>query len=99
MKYSICLAVIFCWTAFAQSTAPTGSGSISGTLLDSIGDPIDNNPVQAKNVQSGAIFKATTSAAGKYILADLPPGSYDVTASAPALRPFEKRVSPSRPPR
>jgi hypothetical protein len=91
MKNSLCLALVLCWTALAQSTAPTGSGSISGTLFDSIGDPIDNNAVQAKNAQSGAVFKATTSATGKYTLADLPPGTYDISASVPGLRAFEKK--------
>ena len=89
MKYSLCLTVIVCWTAFAQSTAPTGS--ITGTLFDSIGDPVDNNAVQAKNAQSGAVYKTTTSATGKYALADLPPGNYDISVAAPGLRPFEKK--------
>jgi hypothetical protein len=74
--------------AIAQTAAPTGS--ITGTLFDSIGDPIDNNAVQAKNAESGAVFKATTSAAGKYTLADLPPGTYDISASVPGLRHLRK---------
>jgi len=93
MKSSLCLTLILCSAAIAQSTAPisSGSGSISGTLFDSIGDPVDNNTVQAKNAHSGAVFKATTSSAGKYTLADLPPGTYDITASVPGLRAFEQR--------
>jgi len=90
MKKSICLTLILSWASFAQ-TATTPTGSITGTLFDSIGDPVDNNAVQAKNTESGAVFKTTTSAAGKYTLADLPPGSYDVTAAAPGLRAFEKK--------
>src|SRR3984885_15034673 len=90
MKKSICLTLILSWVAVAQ-TATTPAGSISGTLFDSIGDPVDNNAVQAKNTESGSVFKTTTSAAGKYTLAELPPGSYDVTAAAPGLRPFEKK--------
>src|ERR1700761_300463 len=89
MKSSLCLVLILSGAAMAQTGAP--AGSITGTLYDSIGDPIDNNAVQAKNTASGAIFKATTSAAGKYTLSDLPPGTYDVTAAAPALRPFEQK--------
>jgi hypothetical protein len=81
--------MILCWAAVAQTASPTGS--ITGTLFDSIGDPIDNNAVQAKNAQSGAVFKAATSASGKYTLADLPPGAYDISVSAPGLRPFDKK--------
>ncbi len=89
MKKSIYLAVILSWVAVAQTAAPTGS--ITGTLVDSIGDPIDHNAVQAKNAESGAVFKTMTATNGKYTLADLPPGTYDVTASAPALTSFEKK--------
>jgi hypothetical protein len=89
MKTSLCLAMILTWAAVAE--AATSTGSITGTLFDSIGDPIDNNSVQAKNTESGAIFKATTSVKGKYTLADLPPGTYDVSASAPGLTGVEKK--------
>jgi hypothetical protein len=75
--------------SIAQSATPTGS--ITGTLFDSIGDPVDNNVVQAKNTESGVVFKATTSAKGKYTLGDLPPGTYDISGSAPGLTAVEKK--------
>jgi hypothetical protein len=83
---ALALVLIVAAAASAQST-----GSISGTLLDSIGDPVDNNSVQAKNADTGAVFKATTSRQGKYAIADLPPGTYDVTGSAPGLTPDVKK--------
>jgi hypothetical protein len=73
-------------TAVAQNSATTGA--IAGTLFDSIGDPVDNNEIQAENADTHAVFKATTSRAGKYTLANLPPGKYYVFASAPGLKPF-----------
>jgi hypothetical protein len=81
----------FCLAAFALAQGTTPTGSISGTLYDSIGDPIDNNLVQAKNTESGTMFKATTSATGKYTLADLPAGSYEVSAAAPGLTAVTKK--------
>jgi len=89
MKHSLWLASAVCVVAMAQTSGPTGS--ISGTLYDSIGDPINNNLVQAKNTESGAVFKATTGAKGEYTLSDLPPGTYDVSATAPALTPVMKK--------
>ena len=89
MKNSLCCALALGLVALmglAQSTAPVGA--ISGTLFDSIGDPIGNNEVQAENADTHAVFKATTSAKGKYTLAGLPPGKYYVVASAPGLKPF-----------
>ncbi|MGB7310757.1 MAG: carboxypeptidase-like regulatory domain-containing protein [Candidatus Acidiferrales bacterium] len=92
MKNSLRLSLILCWgavAALAQTASP--AGSITGTLFDSIGDPIDNNAVQAKNAESGAVFKATTARDGKYTLADLPPGTYEVSAAAPGLRGFDRK--------
>jgi len=89
MKNSLWLVLILSVSAMAQGSAP--AGSISGTLYDSNGDPIDHNAVQAKNEATGAVFKTTTSTAGKYAIADLPPGAYEVTASAPGLTGFSKK--------
>ncbi len=91
MKQSLCLALslgLAAVAAIAQNAPATGAGAIHGTLFDSIGDPIGNNAVLAENAVSHAVFKATTSAAGKYTLENLPPGTYYVAASAPGLKPF-----------
>jgi len=88
-KILMVCAVVAANLALAQSSAPTGA--ITGTLFDSNGDPIDNNAVQAKNSESGAVFKATSSGKGTYTLADLPPGTYEVSAAAPGLTAFEKK--------
>jgi hypothetical protein len=73
-------------TALAQTSSSTGA--IHGTLFDSIGDPIQKTDVLVQNADSKAIFKAVTSAAGKYEITGLPPGTYYVAASAPGLKPF-----------
>jgi hypothetical protein len=73
-------------TALAQTSSSTGA--IHGTLFDSIGDPIQKTDVLVQNADSKAIFKAVSSAAGKYEITGLPPGTYYVAASAPGLKPF-----------
>jgi hypothetical protein len=83
---------------FAQGGSTAAGGAIAGTVVDSIGDPVDNAPVQAKSVASGGVFKAVSSKTGKYSLADLPPGAYDVSTAVPGLMPFERKgveVKPS----
>jgi len=85
LKY-FALALCLIVPVIAQTTATTGG--IAGTLFDSIGDPINHNQVQAENAETHAVFTATTSAAGKYTLGNLPPGKYFVVASAPGLAPF-----------
>jgi hypothetical protein len=93
LKYLALALGLTAIAAIAQTAPPSGSthstlGAIHGTLFDSNGDPVDHNTVLAQNADSHAVFKATTSSTGQYMLADLPPGTYYVAASAPGLKPF-----------
>jgi hypothetical protein len=69
--------------AFAQ--AP---GTISGNVYDLDGMAVANAPIQAMNKSSGAIVKGTSSAAGAYALAPLPPGNYDVSVALLGFNPY-----------
>src|SRR5579862_6057357 len=66
-------------------------GSITGMVQDPWGAAMAVATVEAKNVATGGVFKAGTKADGKYVLADLPPGTYDISVAVPAVRPFEKK--------
>ena len=66
-------------------------GAISGSVWDANGAIIANATVQAKNTMSGALFKATSSAQGKYTLAELPAGDYEISVTVPALKPYERK--------
>jgi hypothetical protein len=72
---------------FGQS----GQGAIEGMVKDPSGDPFAKAPITAKNTDTGAQFKATSSKNGRYSLKELPPGTYDVTAAVPGVRAFEKK--------
>src|ERR1019366_21723 len=75
----------------AQSFGQSDRGNISGMVQDSWGVAMANATVEAKNVATGSVAKAVSNAAGKYALADLAAGVYDVTVAVPAVRAFEKR--------
>src|SRR6516164_6499115 len=71
---------------FAQN-----SGSIGGTVTDPLGTPLANAPVQAKNVQTGNVYKATSTVNGRYMLADLPAGAYDLSVNVAGLTGFQRK--------
>jgi hypothetical protein len=76
-------------TALAQSTA--ARGALSGTVRLPHGVVAAGAVVQAKGADE-AIYRGTADAAGRYTVADLPPGAYDVSVAIPGVRAFEKKA-------
>ena len=71
--------------AFAQS------GSITGKVTNDDGSVVAKARIEARN--TGAAFAAETDASGSYKLTGLPPGSYELSASGPALTPFQQKIT------
>lgn len=79
--------LFFVFAGFAQSDR----GTITGTVLDPAGAVIADAPLQAKNVETNAVYEAATSNTGNYTIAQLPAGTYEVTATVPG---FKKYIRP-----
>src|SRR5712692_9548484 len=85
---SLALAIfLFSAAAFAEGDR----GAIDGAVLDPFGTVRPNAPVQAKNAATGTVYKAASSADGRYTLAELPAGKYDLTVAIPGLRAFQRK--------
>ncbi|MGA2019628.1 MAG: carboxypeptidase regulatory-like domain-containing protein [Candidatus Sulfotelmatobacter sp.] len=65
--------------AFPQATV--GFAQLSGTVLDSSGRTIAQAAVAARNVDTNTVSTATTTGDGFYVIPNLPPGRYDVSAT------------------
>lgn len=70
--------------AFAQ----TDRGTITGTISDPAGAVIPNAAIEAKNAQTGATYKAATTGTGNYTLAEIPAGTYELSATAAGFKKF-----------
>ena len=91
------LVMSFVVAAGLGAQAPSGVGAISGTAVDPVGSPAANVVVQARSADGNTTRRATSQKNGTYLLADLPPGSYDVSVNVAGLRGYERqsvRVSP-----
>src|SRR3989441_673235 len=71
-------------TAFAQ----TDRGTLTGTVSDATGAVVPGVSLEAKNTQTGAVYQAGSSETGNYALAQLPAGTYEVSATLPGFRKF-----------
>src|SRR5438093_1556911 len=79
----VCLSV-FTLAAFAQ----TDRGTLTGTVSDTTGAVIPGVAIEAKNVQTGAVYQAGSSETGNYTLAQLPAGTYELSATLPGFRRY-----------
>jgi Carboxypeptidase regulatory-like domain/TonB dependent receptor-like, beta-barrel len=69
---------IFSGRLYAQGS----TGSILGTVTDTSGAVVPNATVQVKNLGTGQTQQSPTDNAGRYTIANLPIGNYDVQATA-----------------
>ncbi len=72
---SICLLA-----ALSLDAQTTANGSLRGTVTDAHGAMLPGVTVSATSVTVPGVRTATTDGAGRYVLADLPPGDYAVLA-------------------
>jgi hypothetical protein len=66
--------------------AQAETATISGTATDASGGSIAGAKVEATNVATNAVQSTVTDSAGRYRLADLPVGTYNVQASNPGFK-------------
>jgi hypothetical protein len=70
--------------AYAQSDR----GTITGTIADESGAMIPNAPVEAENLETGAVFQAASSETGNYTLVQLPAGKYQLSVSVSGFKQY-----------
>src|SRR5215467_8415283 len=77
------LTFLLSLAAFAQE-----SGSITGRISDTFREPVSGAAIQAKDADTGAVYKATTSATGEYTLDGLPQGAYELSVRTNTMKPY-----------
>jgi len=86
MNRMVALLLLCATGAYSQS-----AGTIIGTVVDSDGQAVANAQVQATNSKSKTVYKTTASEQGRYTLATLPPGTYDVSITAPGFNAYNRQ--------
>ncbi len=76
--------LLFSAIALAQDTA-----SLTGTVRDGTGAVLAGAQVTLKNIANGMTRQLKTNSSGEYVAAGLPPGQYDVSASAAGFRKYQ----------
>src|SRR6266566_8323936 len=88
MKIRSLLVVVSLFLSALAAFAQTDRGTITGTVSDTTGAVIPGVAIEAKNVQTGAQYQAGSSETGNFTLAQLPAGTYELSAALPGFRRF-----------
>ena len=80
----VCVSLVFSTAIFGQ----TDRGTITGVVSDPAGAIVANAAVEAKSVETGAVYRAATTATGNYTLSELPTGTYDVSISVAGFKKY-----------
>lgn len=78
---TVCL---FLWQTDVR--AQTVSGTILGVIQDQQGAAIANADVSARNLETGAVRKASADGNGNYRISSVPAGSYEISASSSGFK-------------
>src|SRR6267154_220373 len=80
-------AFIFALGLWGQSDR----GTITGALSDPAGAVVASAPIEARNVETGAVYQAGTSATGNYTLPQLPTGTYELSVTVPGFKKYVRQ--------
>jgi outer membrane receptor protein involved in Fe transport len=69
------------------------TGQIAGTVQDATGSVIPNATIKVTNASTGAERSTTSSASGDFSLANLLPGTYNVTVEVSGFSKFQQSVT------
>ena len=77
-----------CNAAFAQISA--ADAQLNGSVRDQTGSMIAKAAVTLRNVDTNQIYKTTSNSVGFYILTNVPPGNYELTAESQGFAKYSQ---------
>ena len=88
MRFLIIASSLFFFTlaAFAQGDR----GSITGTISDPAGALVANAAIEAKQFEKGTVYQTQSTSTGNYTIAQLPVGTYEITATVPGFKKYTR---------
>jgi hypothetical protein len=83
------LLFIACLCSAVGASAQT-SASLAGSVVDVTGGALQAVVINARNTETGIARETTTDVNGRFVLAGLPVGEYEVRATLPGFRPLAR---------
>jgi hypothetical protein len=80
--------IAFVLLCSGAAVAQSDRGTITGTIADPAGAVVANAMVQAKNVETAAIYDVASTTTGNYTLSQLPAGTYELSVTVQGFKKF-----------
>ena len=88
MKLRAFRSVFICLLFVSLGFGQVGSGTITGTVTDQGGAVVPAAVVEARNTETGVIFRGTSTNTGNYAIPDLPVGTYVITVQVQGFKAY-----------
>src|SRR3974390_2264098 len=80
-RHAVIFAVLLCFAIPTRVSAQMVGGTISGTVVDPSGAVIADVKIAVTNASTGSVANAATNSVGVFVAPNLPPGTYELSAS------------------
>ena len=80
-RFLLAIAIFFCSTHPALAQGSIGNAQLNGTVLDQSGRPVVGAAVRVTNTATATVYTATSNDRGFYVVANVPPGTYELKTS------------------
>lgn len=87
IEFLVAATFVLASVGFSQSDR----GAITGTTTDPSGAVVAHVVIEATHVDTGAVYKAESTATGNYTLAELPAGVYQLVATGPGFKKYVRQ--------
>src|SRR6516225_5530415 len=81
----------YCLLVVSTALAQGDRGTITGTIADPAGAVVAGAPVEARHIETGAVYQAASTSTGNYTLSQLPAGSYEVSVAEPGFKKYVRQ--------
>ncbi len=90
--FGLALVVALGFVSPAGAQTDVTTARVNGIVRDADGGPLPGASVEAKNLETGFVARATSQSGGQYQLVNLPIGRYQLTASLSGFKTANREV-------
>src|ERR1051325_5422776 len=84
-------AIAICMFAVSIAAAQTTTAAFQGTVADTTGAVLPSAEVMVANLETGLRRTTISNELGRFVLSELPPGSYEITVSLPGFETLVRK--------